>query len=103
MRAYRALIVACALAAAQAAFGQVYPARPIKMIVPFAPKGAADITGRLLATRLTGILQQQVEVENQPGGGGTVASRAVAQAAPDGYTILYVTGATLVTAPIFAR
>jgi len=105
MRAHILSIFVCAflLTTVQFAVGQVYPVRPVKIVAPFAAGGAADITSRLIADRLTSILQQKVVVENQQGGGGAAASQAVAQAAPDGYTLLYVTGATFVTAPIFAR
>lgn len=82
---------------------QVYPARPITIVVPFAPGGAADIVARLLAERMTAILQQQVTVENRAGRGGQLGSEAVARAQPDGYTLLYATNATMVTGPIFMR
>lgn len=85
------------------AFGQVYPVQPIRIVVPFAAGGAGDLISRLVAERLTGSLGQKVSVENRPGGGGTVATEAVSRAAPDGYTLLYVTGSTLVTSPIFLR
>jgi len=93
----------CLLALAHSVQAQVYPVRPVKIVVPFATKGAADIISRLLADRLSGVMQQPVVVQNLPGGGGSVATEAVARTAPDGYTLLYVSGATLVTTPIFAR
>lgn len=96
----RVLILA---AAAQGAHAQVYPVRPITIVAPFAAGGAADVVSRLLAERLTGILQQQVRVENRPGGGGTLATQQVSKAEPDGYTLLYVTGSTLVHSPLFLR
>lgn len=97
------LLCACCVTGMQSANAQVYPVRPIKLIVPFAEKGAADFIGRLLANRLSGIMQQPVVVQNMQGYGGEVGSQAVARSAPDGYTLLYVTGATLVNAPIFTR
>jgi tripartite-type tricarboxylate transporter receptor subunit TctC len=99
----RLLVLAFAACLAAPVYSQVYPVQPIKLVVPFAAGGGADVIGRLLAERLTGILKQQVTVENRPGGGGTFATREVSKAAPDGYTLLYVTTATLVTGPIFLR
>lgn len=101
--ALRYLAALTLLAAAQAAAGQVYPVKPITLVVPFSAGGAADGVARLLAERLNGILQQPVRVENRPGAGFSRASQAVAQAEPDGYTLLYVTESTLVAWPVFAR
>jgi|SRR6266850_930215 len=103
MRPYMTLVFAGACLLAPQAGGQVYPVRPIKLVIPFAPNGGADITGRLFAERLGGILKQQVTVENRPGEGGATATAAVSRAAPDGYTLLHVTTATFVTTPIFSR
>jgi len=93
------------LASAQAALAQpqVYPVRPITLVIPFAPNGAADITGRLLAERMSGVLQQPVVVQNRPGRGGMIATTQVSGAPADGYTLLYVTSATFVVAPLFER
>lgn len=67
---------------------QDYPAKPVRIMVGFAPSGGTDITARIIAKRLTDLLKQQVIVENRPGGGGVLATEMTAQAAPDGYTIL---------------
>ena len=101
MRRLLALLALAVIALPCAA--QVYPVRPITLVIPFAPGGGADITGRLIAERLSGILKHQVRVENRPGGGGAVASQMVAQAQPDGYTLLLATTATMVSGPLFAR
>ena len=69
------------------ALSQGYPAKPIRMIVPFAPGGASDFVGRILQPRLSELLGQQIVVENRPGASGNIGLDAAAKAAPDGYTI----------------
>ncbi|NDH61393.1 MAG: tripartite tricarboxylate transporter substrate binding protein [Alphaproteobacteria bacterium] len=71
-----------------AAAQDVYPSRPIQMIVPFPPGGVADITGRPVAHVMGRLLKQSVVVQNKPGAGGAVGAAQAARAAPDGYTIL---------------
>ena len=86
----RNAIAGCVLAltALAAAAQEVYPSRPITMIVPFPPGGVADITGRPTAAALEKILKQPVTINNRPGAGGKVGNAAVANAKPDGYTIM---------------
>ena len=91
-----AAALALPLAHAQA---QSYPDRPIKLVVPFAPGGATDILGRLLATSLGERLGQPVVVENRPGAGTVVAGALVAKAPPDGYTLLLGASTTLTLNP----
>lgn len=79
-----ALTASTAGARAQA----TYPDRPIRLVIGFPPGGPTDIAGRLLAQRLTEILGQQVVVDNKPGVAGNIASQIVADAKPDGYTLL---------------
>ena len=90
-RAIVALLAGAACAwplAAQRAAAQDYPNRPITLVVPFPPGGGTDAMARTAAERMSKTLGQQVVVDNRGGAGGTVATRAVAKAAPDGYTIL---------------
>ena len=68
-----------------------YPTRPIRLIVPFAPGGAADQMARMISEPMAKELGQPIVVENKPGGGATVGAALVASAAPDGYTVLYTT------------
>lgn len=75
-----------------------YPQRPIRMIVPFAPGGSVDILARLLAVKLSASLNQQVIVDNRGGGGGNIAAQMMAQANPDGYTLM-TTISNIVTNP----
>ncbi|HKQ29518.1 MAG TPA: tripartite tricarboxylate transporter substrate binding protein [Burkholderiales bacterium] len=81
------------------ALAQPYPAKPVKLIVPFPPGGNTDIVGRLVAQKLTESLGQQVFVENRGGAGGMIGAEAAAKSAPDGYTIFFGTTGTLGSAP----
>ena len=96
------LILFCAIAS-PIIFAQPYPARSVKIVVPFPPGGPTDVVGRLVATKLGESLGQQFVVENRAGAGGTVGSEAVAQAAADGYTLLYGSTSTLAMAPSLYR
>ena len=82
---------------------QTYPAKPVKIVVPFPPGGPTDVVGRLVATKLGEALNQQFVVENRAGAGGTVGSEVVAQAPADGYTLLYGSTSTLAMAPALYR
>ncbi|MBA2549018.1 MAG: tripartite tricarboxylate transporter substrate binding protein [Burkholderiaceae bacterium] len=73
---------------------QTYPAKPIRLVVPFPPAGATDILSRELARQLSDRMKQQVIVDNRPGAGGTLGSDIVAKSAPDGYTIQMATSST---------
>lgn len=99
----RALLHGTAVAAGLAATparAQTFPSRPIRMVVGFAPGGGADVIARLVAPRLSERIGQPVVVENRPGAAGTVAAGQVAQAAPDGYTLLAGASSTNVIAPL---
>jgi tripartite-type tricarboxylate transporter receptor subunit TctC len=82
------LLAAVLLGAPVAADAQGYPARPVKLVVPFPPGGSLDIAGRLIAQRLSETWGQAVVVENKPGAGGNIGAAFVAKSTPDGYTIL---------------
>jgi tripartite-type tricarboxylate transporter receptor subunit TctC len=87
------------LAAIMPAAAQPYPNRVIKMIVPFPPGGPIDTMARLVAHELAARLGQEVVVENRPGAGSTIGSKAVASAEPDGYTLLFGSSGSLAVAP----
>jgi tripartite-type tricarboxylate transporter receptor subunit TctC len=95
----RRSLLTCTFAAAAAtshlaSFAQAYPAKPVRMIVPFPAGGATDVLARALSIKLGEKLGQSVVVENRPGAGGTIGSNAVAQSVADGYTILLATSST---------
>jgi tripartite-type tricarboxylate transporter receptor subunit TctC len=86
-----------------AGFAQAWPAKPVKLIVPFAPGGTADTLGRLVAKKLGEAFNEGVVVENRPGAGGVVGSELVAKAPPDGYTLVVSGVASHVIAPALPR
>src|SRR5262245_6990069 len=85
MKLRLALLVS--LLAAGSAIAQ-YPARPLKLVVPFPPGGSTDILARALGQKLGEQLSQPVVIDNRPGAGGSIGAEAAAKAAPDGYTIM---------------
>ena len=96
----RAVIVAASLVlATSAAVAQAWPAKPIRIVVPFPAGGSTDIVGRLLADKLSQSLGQAVVVDNRAGAGGTTGSDVAAKSAPDGYTFLLGTSSTHAIAP----
>jgi tripartite-type tricarboxylate transporter receptor subunit TctC len=83
--------------------GEAYPSKPIRFLVGFAPAGANDLVARIVATQLGTRLGQQVIVENRPGAGGNIATQAVARSAPDGYTMLLGSVASLGMSPALMK
>src|SRR5258705_4270784 len=80
---------------------QAYPTRPVRIIVPFAPAGASDITARLIGPWLSERLGQQFIVENRPGAASNIGTEVVAHAAPDGYTLLLVSSPAAINATLY--
>src|SRR5258707_3284128 len=83
-----AALVAVHLSAAGSAAAQVYPTRPVTIVVPFAAGGGNDILARLLAQHMGQALGQQFVIENRARAAGTIGARAVAKAPPDGHTLM---------------
>ena len=92
---------ACALASA--VFAQTYPAKPIRLIVQFAPGGGNDIIARMVGQKLGERWAQQVVVDNRAGAGGNIAAEISARAAPDGYTLFLLNSANLIAPSLYRR
>ena len=90
-----------ALAVPATSFAQAWPAKPIRLVIGFAPGGGVDINARLLAPKLSEIIGQSVIVENKPGAGTNIANDIVAKAAPDGYTMLMNTAAVAINMSLY--
>jgi tripartite-type tricarboxylate transporter receptor subunit TctC len=96
------LTAACVIPHSAAAQADKYPNRPVRMLVPFAPGGGTDITARLIAANVTSAFGQQVIVDNRAGGGGTIGAEMAVRAAPDGYTVIMVSGSYGTNAALYS-
>jgi len=95
----RLLLFAGLAAAANLAAAQAWPARPLRLVIPYAPGGPVDVSGRILAAKLQESLGQPVVPENRPGAGGNIGVEQAAKSAPDGYTLVMSAIATLAINP----
>lgn len=104
MRLYSTLagvaLTALALAPSAASAQSTYPTRPVRIVVPFAAGGVADITTRIVAEKLGDKLGQRVYIENTPGAGGISAARSALSAPPDGQSLLLTSGGTAISVPL---
>jgi len=98
-----ALISACGAALATAAAAQAYPARAVRLIIPFSAGGAADVPARILTQRMSESLGQQVIVDNRPGLGSAIGAELAAKAPPDGYTLFLLSNTHFVTAALHKK
>jgi tripartite-type tricarboxylate transporter receptor subunit TctC len=90
-------------AASRTAWTQAYPARPVRIVVPFAAGGATDIIARLISQWLSERLGQQFVIENRPGAGSNVGTEVVVNAPPDGYTLLLVGASSAINATLYDK
>jgi len=98
-RGFCSLALVLGLALAVAAHAQSFPARPVKLVVPFGPGGSADVVARIVADGAAEALGQPLLIENVPGAGGNIGTARVAKAAPDGYTLVECTIGTCAINP----
>lgn len=98
-----AVIAGMAVLSSAAALGQGYPARAVRVIVPFPAGGGSDILARTVAERLSAGLGQQFIVDNRSGAGGTLGTELAAKATPDGYTLIFNSSSALVIGPNLVR
>jgi len=92
--------IALSMGATTGAMADVWPARPVTMILPFGPGGATDAIGRVVGEHMSNGLGQPVVIDNRAGAGGEIAASFVAKSVPDGHTILFATVSTLVVLPL---
>jgi tripartite-type tricarboxylate transporter receptor subunit TctC len=100
MKSIFASLAALLLATAGSAFGQSWPAKPVRVIVPFPPGGGAEAAARFLAIRFAQTFGQSFVIDNRPGGNTVIGTEAAAKSAPDGYTLLLTGGSTMSIQPL---
>jgi tripartite-type tricarboxylate transporter receptor subunit TctC len=97
------VFVALCAVAGPASSQSTYPTRPIRIVVPFSPGGAADILARVVGQRMTETFGQQVIIDNRTGAGGIVGSEIVARSAPDGHTLMLTSSAHAINASLYSK
>src|SRR4051812_40583493 len=98
LRRVSMMVLACVCAPA---FAQSYPAKPVRILVGYAPGGGTDIMARAIGAKLSESLKQQFVIENRPGANANIAAKLAADAPPDGYTILFMSVAHIMSKPVY--
>ena len=98
----RTVLLSIAVMVSQLAFGQAYPVKPVRVIVPF-PPGGVDVVARPIVTKMGELAGQPFVMENRAGANGIIGSEFVMRAAPDGYTLLVTTSSTLITSLFLSK
>jgi tripartite-type tricarboxylate transporter receptor subunit TctC len=98
-----AVLLALAAPAASVSAGDVYPSKPIRLIINMAPGGSNDLVGRIIAANLSERLGRPVVVDNRPGAGGVIGTEIAARAVPDGYTVMSTAGQHTLFAPLHEK
>jgi tripartite-type tricarboxylate transporter receptor subunit TctC len=101
--AQHAVLAAALAGASLAASGQDYPAKPVRILVGFAPGGGTDIMARTVGAKIGDSLKQQFVIENRPGANANIAAKLAADAPADGYTLLFMSVAHIMSKPVYAR
>jgi len=97
------VLAAVAAGVTHSAAAQSFPARTVRVIIPFSAGGAADVPGRILAQRLSDVFKQAVVVENRPGAGSTIGAEAAAKSPPDGHTLFLISNTHFVSAALHKK
>ena len=103
MRIWNALLVTATIFGIGTAQAQTFPNRPITLVIPFSPGGSTTIVGRGVADKMGELLGEKIVIDNRPGAGGTIGTKAVAKSEPDGYTLLLGYTGTLAIGPSLYR
>ena len=96
-----AVAIWCCASAVAAA--EAYPSRPVRLLVPFSPGGAADVPGRIVAQKMSDVLGQQIVVDNRPGAGGLIGAEITARSPADGYTLMMTSNTHYVSSALRAK
>ena len=103
MTRLRGLALACLVACSGSALAQAWPAKPVRLVSPYAPGGTNDLTGRIVAEKLQSRLGQPIVFENRPGANTRLATEFIAKAAPDGYTLYWVAAPFTVNPALYGK
>ena len=98
---FRLLLILPLAAASAPAWAQAYPMKPVRILVGYAPGGGTDIMARAVGAKVSDVLKQQFVVENRPGANGNIAAKVAAEAPADGYTLLFMSVAHIMSKPVY--